>query len=551
MARSRATDSSVSRRNRSSYLDDDTISQDAPAGVQKIEATTTAWSREMLVASYALMWLIYFANNTQQGMSLALAPYVTGRFGKHAFTASVHVMASLIGGLMKLPLAKVLDIWGRPHGYAFCVGLLTTGLVMMAACNNLAMYIAAQVFCSIGYGGLLYTLNIFIADTSALENRGLVIAFALSPNIITAWLGGPIGKAILTGPGLAWGFGMFAIIIPVITVPLFGIFTYNYHRAKKQDLFVFDIIGVLLVISGFVLFLLPFNLYHEQPEAWGSPLIIVMLIIGSALSIAFALWEKFFAPVKYLPWDLLANRTILGACTLGAVIFISHNLRDSYYISFLQVVNDLDLTTATYITNIYSVGSCIWCIPVGVSIRLSGRFRWLAWYFGVPLTILGVGLMVHFAQPGISIGYVVMCQIMIAFAGGTLGLCEEMVVMAVVEHQHLAVVLAMGGMFASVGGAIGATAAAAIWQNVFSKRLMDYLPADTKSNFAAIYGALEVQRSYPMGSAARDAIIRAYTDTQRVMLIASTAVLVSAVVCVAVWKDLRVKDFKQTKGNVV
>ncbi|OHW97159.1 siderophore iron transporter [Colletotrichum incanum] len=558
MVRSKRTDVSVSSRNDSSYVGDNTISQNAPAGVQKIESTTKAWSRKTLIIAYVLMWLIYFVNNTQQGVAFALAPYVTGRFQKHSSTATIHVMASLIGGLMRLPLAKVLDIWGRPHGYAFCVGLLTAGLVMMATCKNLATYTAAQVFYSVGYSGLAYTLSIFIADTSALKNRGLMLAFALSPNIVTAWLGGPIGKSILTGPGLAWGFGIFAIVIPVITMPLFGIFMYNYYQAKNQDLesirhnFVqFDVVGLLLVTAGFALFLLPFNLYQRQPEAWRSPKIIAMLVVGGTLIIIFALWERFFAPVKYLPWELLTNRTILGACNLAAVIFISHNLRDSYYISFLQVVDDLELTTATYITNIYSVGSCIWCIPVGVAIRLSGRFRWLAWYFGVPLTILGVGLMIHFEQPDINIGYIVMCQIMIAFAGGTLVICEEMAAMAVVEHQYLAVVLAIGGMFSSIGGAVGATIAAAIWQNIFPKRLMEYLPADTKRNFAAIYGALEVQRSYPIGSAARNAIIRAYGDTQRIMLIASTAVLVLTIACVAAWKDLRVKELKQTKGTVV
>ncbi|GKT57417.1 siderophore iron transporter [Colletotrichum tofieldiae] len=550
MVRSERTNVSVSSWNDSSYVDDDAISQNAPPGVQKIEVTTKAWSRKTLIIAYVLMWLTYLVNNTQQGMAFALTPYVTGRFQEHSFTATIHVMASLIGGLMRLPLAKVIDIWGRPHGYAFCVALLTAGLVMMAACKNLATYTAAQVFYSVGYSGLAYTLSIFIADTSALKNRGLMLAFALSPNIITAWLGGPIGKSILTGPGLAWGFGIFAIVIPVITMPLFGIFIYNYYQAKNQDL-VFDVVGLLLVTIGFALFLLPFNLYQKEPGAWKSHKFIALLVVGGTLIIIFALWERFFAPVKYLPWELLTNRTILGACALATVIFISHNLRDSYYISFLQVADDLDLTTATYIANIYSVGSCIWCIPVGVAIRLSGRFRWLAWYFGVPLTILGVGLMIHFEQPGISVGYIVMCQVMIAFAGGTLVICEEMAVMAVVEHQHLAVVLAMGGMFSSIGGAIGATIAAAIWQNVFSKRLMEYLPADTKRDFAAIYGALEVQRSYPIGSATRNAIIRAYGDTQRIMLIASTAVLVLTIACVAAWKDLHVKEFKQTKGTVV
>lgn len=83
-------------------------------------------------------------------------------------------------------------------------------------------------------------MSIFIADTSALKNRGLMLAFALSPNIITAWLGGPIGKSILVGPGLAWGFGIFSIVIPVVTMPLFGIFVYSYYQAKKQDLVVVE-----------------------------------------------------------------------------------------------------------------------------------------------------------------------------------------------------------------------------------------------------------------------------------------------------------------------
>lgn len=59
-------------------------------------------------------------------------------------------MSSIIGGLVQLPLAKVLDIWGRPQGYALMIFLLTIGLVMMAACNNVQTYAAAQVFYWVG-----------------------------------------------------------------------------------------------------------------------------------------------------------------------------------------------------------------------------------------------------------------------------------------------------------------------------------------------------------------------------------------------------------------
>jgi hypothetical protein len=60
-------------------------------------------------------------------------------------------MSSIIGGLIRLPLAKILDIWGRPQGYALMVFFLTLGLVMMAVCNNVETYAAAQVFYWVGY----------------------------------------------------------------------------------------------------------------------------------------------------------------------------------------------------------------------------------------------------------------------------------------------------------------------------------------------------------------------------------------------------------------
>jgi hypothetical protein len=188
---------------------------------------------------------------------------------------------------------------------------------------------------------------------------------------------------------------------------------------------------------------------------------------------------------------------------------------------------------------------------VGALIRYTGRFKWLALYFGVPITILGVGLMVKFRQPDTNVGFLVMCQIFIAFGGGTLVICEQIAAMAATSHQYIAVVLAVEGMFASVGGAIGSTVAGAIWTGTFPNKLEQYLPADAQANLTDIYKSLNVQISYEWGSETRNAIAHAYGESQRYMLIAATAILVLALVSVAVWRDIQVKDFKQTKGRVV
>lgn len=471
--------------------------------------------------------------------------------------------------MSKLVIAKILDVIGRPTGYVLCITILTLGLVLMAACDGVEMYAAAQTFYWVGYTGLGFCLSIFIADTSSLRNRGLMFAFSNSPYIITSWVSGPIAESVLKTVGFRWGFGIFTIVTPILCLPLFFLFVHYLRIAKKRGLLPdrsstrtplqsflhyckeFDVVGLLLIIAGLSLFLLAFNLYSYQPLQWKSPLVLCFIIIGLLLLVAFALWEKYGAPVTFIPFELLLDRTVFGACILSATLFVSFYIWNAYFESFLQVVMGLTITQASYVGEIYSVGSCFWSIIVGLALRYTHRFKWIALYFGVPLTVLGAGLMIKFRQPDVNVGYIVMCQIFIAFAGGSLVITQQVAAMAAARHQHVAVVLAVEGMFSSIGGAIGLTVASAIWQASFPQALGKYLPASEQGNLTTIYGDLVTQLSYPEGSETRIAIQHAYGDAQKLMCISSTAILSIAFVAVAVWKDINLKDNKQVKGLVV
>ena len=97
------------------------------------------------------IWVIYFMDAMQQTMSFQLQPYVTSAFQSHSLTATTGIFASIIAGAFKLPLAKIIDIWGRPQGFACMLPSLTVGLIMMAGCNGVETYAAGQVFYWIGY----------------------------------------------------------------------------------------------------------------------------------------------------------------------------------------------------------------------------------------------------------------------------------------------------------------------------------------------------------------------------------------------------------------
>ena len=87
----------------------------------------------------------------QEVVIRAMNPYVTSAFRKHSLTAATGVMSSIIGGLSKIPLAKLLDMWGRPQGLLLSLFVWMVGYIMMASCTNVETYAAAQVFSSTGY----------------------------------------------------------------------------------------------------------------------------------------------------------------------------------------------------------------------------------------------------------------------------------------------------------------------------------------------------------------------------------------------------------------
>lgn len=160
------------------------------------------------------MWLIEFMLAFTNGTVSYLAPYVTSSFQQHSLTALTSVISSLTAGIFKLPYAKIMDVWGRPQALSLMVLSITLGLVMMAGCNDVKTYCAAQVFFWVGYLGIDFSMTVFIADTSKLKNRGFFIAYAASPFLITTWVVGPAVNSIIAvdGIGFRWGFGKSILI---------------------------------------------------------------------------------------------------------------------------------------------------------------------------------------------------------------------------------------------------------------------------------------------------------------------------------------------------
>ncbi|KAJ5261199.1 MFS general substrate transporter [Penicillium angulare] len=530
-------------------------------GVRVADAVTKSWSKRSLWVCYACMWLLYFINNLNSSLTTNLSAYITSDFQSHSLLTVITVITSVMSAACLMPIAKVLNLWDRALGMCIMVLIAIMGLIMMACCKNIATYCAAQAFYTVGLTGLIFAVDVITSDTSTLRDRGLAYAFTSSPSIITAFSSPSLANQFHES-NWRWAYGLIVIILPIVAAPLVVTWELAKRKADREGrlqykaksgrtwsqsmwfyIIEFDVVGILLMTGGLIMFLTAFNVAGNTKGEWKSPKIIALLVVGFVVLIGFAVYEKWGSPKPFIPWHLICNRTVIGACLLDVTYQISYYCWVSYYTSFLQVVFDTTLTQAGYISAIFDLMDPVWLIGCGFLIRWTGRFKWIL-MCAVPLYLLGSGLMIHFRNPGYSLGYMCMTQIFLAVGGGTMILIEQVAVLASADHENYAAMLALLSTFGNIGGAIGSSVSGALWTNTLPVKLREYLPAETKDQWETIYESLDVQLSYPVGSATRTAIQDAYASTQRNMTIVGTAIMALSIGWVLMMRNIKVNDNK-------
>ncbi|BCS02666.1 siderochrome iron transporter 2 [Aspergillus luchuensis] len=545
------------------------VSQEAPIGVQKAEAAALVWSRKAIYGTYAWIWVCYFMLALHEYISTNVLYYAYSNFSHASQVTTAYILATIIGGVLKLPIGKLLGIWGRAEGLIVFVIVYVLGLIILAACNGPNAFAAGYVFYWIGYDAIYLILEIFIADTSGLRNRAFAFGFSTTPFICCAFTGSLAANSFIKTSGWRWAYGAFAIVQPFVFAPLIFVFKYYERKAYKTGVLVrqdngrtwfqslihyiheFDVIGAFILMAAFVLFLLPFSLASYGRTEYHNAAFIAEVVIGFVLFFVFAAWERWCARVHFIPYDLLRDRTVLGACLLAAVVYFSFYCWDSYFYYFVMVVYNLDVTKTGYMTSIYTVGSCVWSPVFGFWIRMVKEFKYSCLCFAAPLMFLGAGLMIHFRGQDADIGYVIMCQIFIAFSGGMLVIGQQMAVMCASNRDGIPILLSMLGLFNSIGGAIGYAVSAAIYTNTFTDGLRRALPAEDQDLFETLYsGGYLSQMKYEPGSAVRDAVNYAWGYMEKYEAIAATCILVLMFPAVGMWKHYNV-DKKQNKGTMI
>lgn len=486
---------------------------------------------------------------------------MVGRSHMDPATGVLHANPSL--AVVKPPMAKVADVFGRFEAFCICVLIYILGYAQMAASHNVETYASAQIFYSAGSTGLQILQQIFIADSSDLLNRALLASLPDLPFLATVWFGPMVASAVLKVSTWRWGYAIWIIILPAAFCPLaFSLFL-NQRKARELHLlkerpwkgkgtwsllrsawYELDIMGLVLLSAGVILILIPLTLAARAEGSWGGAGIVAPIVVGGLCLFAFPMWEssKSLAPRPLLSLHLLKDRTALAGCALAFFYFSKQPILprrmspsdncavafyssvQPYFYSYLQVVHGHSVVTAGRVTQTFAFTSTISAVAVSFLIKFTRRYRPFV-TGGCVIYIGGLLLMLwgHKSQSSVIANLAI--QTIVGGGAGLLNVPVQLGVQASATHQGVAAATAMFLTSLEMGGAVGSAVSGAVWTSSVQKKLQLYLPPESKKDAAEIFGKLTKALSYPMGSPTRDAINRSYEETMARLLM--NAVLVS------------------------
>jgi fucose permease len=113
------------------------------------------------------IFLVFFINSMQQQTTGQFLPYVTSAFSLHSLIPVIGIISNITTGVMKPPLAKILDVFGRFEGLAVSLLFSVLGLILMASCTSVQIYAAANIFYWVGYKSVPAMTQLIVVECSS------------------------------------------------------------------------------------------------------------------------------------------------------------------------------------------------------------------------------------------------------------------------------------------------------------------------------------------------------------------------------------------------
>ncbi|CUM67100.1 uncharacterized protein PRCAT00004789001 [Priceomyces carsonii] len=499
-------------------------------GVRRIENVRTMMytaknGRLVIVSFCTCLLVIAWVYSLDASTTYNYAIPAASSFSRHSMISTVNIASLIIGSVVQPFQAKFSDITSRPLCFALSLAFYTLGTIVAASSSTISAYVVGSVLTAVGSNGISFLRDVIVADLTVLKWRGVVNALMTSPYIINVWFSGLIVEAILKR-NWRWGYGMFAIIMPVVVLPAVGVLYYFERQAQKivpkvvkpkktfwqivwTSAIEIDAFGLVLMGFGWSLFLLPFSLYDYAENGWKNPSMIAMLVVGPVLLIIYAAYEIFWAPFPSMPRRIVFNKTFITAVLINIIYLLADGIRSQYLSTILYVAKDWSDKNWTYFNNTLTVSLCFFGVVAGIHFRIAHRYKWLN-TMGIFFRLIAYCIPLRAQGTMADTGSFVMCQVLMGVGSAYNSVGTVISSQASVPHQDMSLVMALLLLWSTVGSAIGYAISAPIWSSKIPNYMREFIPKTyTDEEVYAYYTDMSSVRALPFNSEVRQGTIKA------------------------------------------
>ncbi|KAG5356218.1 Siderophore iron transporter mirC [Yarrowia sp. B02] len=482
------------------------------------EIVRKVWSKKQLILGWFFLLLMSVVSTIMTSSFPSYIVYASSEFRQMGALASVQIVQSCIFLIARALCGKLADNFGRFEAMFISVISLTIGCGLYMGTHNVYTYFAALAFYSIGDIGIQMMYEIFAADTCDLRDRTFFQTITLFANLFTPWVAGPMVQSMLKNSTWQWGMGMWAIIVPVVSIPFMCTLLYFRIKAYKMGLRIrrgdpnrtwfqntmtgiirMDLPGLCFLCAGLILFFVPIS-FCAGTDNWKLPENIAMLTVGTfLLYIVFPLWEFYVTKHPFLKYQLMSKRLV----TVPGLIILFYNMSFAIYHPYFQVwlllAKGLKQSKAT------NIHMAMFVSLTGTTLLFSPLMRWRAklksvMVWGTILYFIGMGLTYEFRKPDKPLHTMILAQVFEGVGSGLLVIPVMVYIQVVCKQSDAAAAITIYYFFNSSGTILGNVISAAVYRNHLPKLLREtglFSDREVQTIFGSIYAGLRYQIGTP------------------------------------------------------
>ncbi|KAF9197468.1 hypothetical protein BGZ49_002073 [Haplosporangium sp. Z 27] len=492
-----------------------------------------------LVVGIMIQAFLYtFENNLMYNCQGA----IVASFEKSSLISILPVILQTMSAALVPFYVKVSDVVGRAQSLTFSMVFYLIGYTIQGTANGFTQFALGQIAYGIGSTGMLTIIQILIADTTRLINRGIMIALWDLPSAINVFTTQPLTDPLtdtVKYPNANWRNvyaidGALAVVGSIaILTPLWYLQLKYQKKGRKAArktigwlLHEYDAIGALLITAGMSMTLLPMILARTYEKNWNDPRVIGMMTSGLFCLVLLVLWEAKFTDKPIMPMRIWVNRTCFGGLIVGFFMTVMASMNWQYYTQYLVVSRDITFGRAILLERGYNVTYLVFELATGLLMKRLNRYRPFLWV-GIVVYTTGLGLMIKSRQPTSSDFFIVFSQIVVGAAGGMSHIASTVAVTGAVDRKDVAVVIGVMQILGSFGSAFGGALAGGIWTQYLPSRLHHYVTGPYDENLAMNSPAY-VQTLDPT---TKHQVIEAFSESQKLMSIIAMTLGVFVCLC--------------------